>query len=157
LLNATLCFPITSEQILLGKKQKRLGAGFWNGFGGRVENNETIVEAVCRESEEECGLLPKREDLEYVARVLFKYREENWNVHIFFAREWTGKISESDEMGDLTWFLHKDIPYSEMWPSDREWLPQVLRGEKIKGSVSFSDNKEIKEKSFSRTQSLFLP
>lgn len=154
---ATLCFPITADSILLGKKKKRLGVGWWNGFGGRVEVGETIEEATCRETKEECGFLTREKDLDYVARVLFKYPQENWDVHIFFVRLWSGKICESDEMGELTWFLYKNIPYASMWPSDKKWLPRVLCGEKIQGSVTFTNDKKIKETSFSRTQSLLLP
>jgi len=154
---ATLCFPITSERILLGKKKLRLGAGWWNGFGGKVEKDETVTDAACREVEEECGLLPFKEDLEYVARVLFKYPEEHWDVHIFFARAWTGEICESDEMCELTWFLHKDIPYANMGPSDLEWLPRVLDGKKVLGDVSFSKDKEIADMKFSQVRSLTLP
>jgi hypothetical protein len=30
---ATLCFPIRDDRVLLAEKQKKLGAGFLNGFG----------------------------------------------------------------------------------------------------------------------------
>lgn len=36
------------NQILLGMKKRGLGSGKWNGFGGKVEPNETIEEAAKR-------------------------------------------------------------------------------------------------------------
>ncbi|MDD5133365.1 MAG: hypothetical protein PHD81_01405 [Candidatus Nanoarchaeia archaeon] len=40
--NCTLCYSIKGEQILLGIKKKGFGKGNLNGFGGHVEDNETI-------------------------------------------------------------------------------------------------------------------
>lgn len=34
---ATLCFPIRGNKVLLAEKQTKLGAGLLNGFGGKVE------------------------------------------------------------------------------------------------------------------------
>jgi 8-oxo-dGTP diphosphatase / 2-hydroxy-dATP diphosphatase len=34
--------------VLLGLKKKGFGKGKWNGFGGKVEKNETILEAAIR-------------------------------------------------------------------------------------------------------------
>lgn len=37
-----------NRQILLGYKKRGLGASKWNGFGGKVEINENIVDAAIR-------------------------------------------------------------------------------------------------------------
>ena len=44
-------------------KKRGFGEGKWNGFGGKVEVGETIVEAAAREVKEECGYVVKTEDL----------------------------------------------------------------------------------------------
>ena len=44
----TLVFVLDESQILLGLKKRGFGCGRWNGFGGKVENGETIVEAAKR-------------------------------------------------------------------------------------------------------------
>lgn len=37
-----------NEKILLGLKKKGLDQGLWNGFGGKVEKNESILEGALR-------------------------------------------------------------------------------------------------------------
>ena len=44
----TLVFIIEPERILLGMKKRGFGAGWWNGFGGKVQSDETIEEAARR-------------------------------------------------------------------------------------------------------------
>ncbi|CAM9501116.1 unnamed protein product [Choristocarpus tenellus] len=51
------------KEILLGKKKRGFGEGKWNGFGGKVEAGETIVEASCRELLEESHLTAHQENL----------------------------------------------------------------------------------------------
>ena len=44
----TNAFIIEPERILLGMKKRGFGAGWWNGFGGKVQSGETIEEAARR-------------------------------------------------------------------------------------------------------------
>lgn len=44
----TLVLVHNPKQILLGMKKRGFGVGRWNGFGGKVEPNETIVEGARR-------------------------------------------------------------------------------------------------------------
>jgi 8-oxo-dGTP pyrophosphatase MutT (NUDIX family) len=41
----TLCIIHKDSKILLGMKKRGFGAGFWNGFGGKVKEGESIEEA----------------------------------------------------------------------------------------------------------------
>ena len=41
------------------------------------------------------------------------------------------------------WFAVKDIPYDVMWPDDRFWLPIVLEGKKVKGTIEFGEGDVI--------------
>ncbi len=38
----TLCLIVDDGRILLGMKKRGFGAGRWNGFGGKVEEGESI-------------------------------------------------------------------------------------------------------------------
>jgi len=42
--------------LLIEKKRPEWQAGYWNGIGGKIEENETPVEAIEREAWEEMGL-----------------------------------------------------------------------------------------------------
>ena len=44
----TIVFIIQEQNILLGLKKRGIGVGKWNGFGGKVEANETIEDAAKR-------------------------------------------------------------------------------------------------------------
>jgi 8-oxo-dGTP diphosphatase len=129
----TLCFLLEGENILFALKKLRMGAGNYNGVGGKVEENETIERACVREVQEEIGVTVAEVDLLKVAVIQFFHDiKTDWNqeMHIFFARTWIGDPVETEEMAPK-WFLKDNIPYENMWPDDIYWLPKVLRGEKI--------------------------
>lgn len=52
----TLLLPVKGMRVLLGMKKRGLGEGKWNGFGGKIERNESTTEAAKREFWEETGV-----------------------------------------------------------------------------------------------------
>lgn len=44
----TLALIRSNSNILLGMKKRGFGVGRWNGFGGKVHSNETVLEAAKR-------------------------------------------------------------------------------------------------------------
>ena len=81
--DVTLCFLIQKsdgkiKDICLAMKKRGFGEGKWNGIGGKVEQNETIEEAVVRETEEEIGVTPK--EIEKVATITFLFtHNKDWS------------------------------------------------------------------------------
>ena len=45
-----------NARLLLGEKKRGFGAGYFNGFGGKVEPGESILAAAHRELQEEAGI-----------------------------------------------------------------------------------------------------
>lgn len=45
----TLFFALQQGKILLGNKKRGFAKGKWNGFGGKVESTESVLEACLRE------------------------------------------------------------------------------------------------------------
>lgn len=129
----TLCFVHQPPKILLGMKKRRFGAGMWNGFGGKVEDNETIEEAAKRELREESGL----EVLDIFKRGIICFEFENdpvvLEVHIFYCNNYSGILMETEEMKPQ-WFSVDEIPYDDMWTDDKLWMPLLLNGKKFKGN-----------------------
>lgn len=144
----TLCFALRNGEILLAMKKVGFGRGKWNGAGGRVEEGETIWDAMRREMKEEFGIT--QIELERVAEITFLFpevpREKQLDriVHVFITRKWEGEPVESREMKPR-WFPVKEIPYDEMWSDDYLWLPRVLQGEKITAKFSFDKNYQVLE------------
>ena len=133
----TLAYLISNEAICLAMKKRGFGAGKWNGFGGKVEEGESIEDSAVREIEEESGVRVKKEELEKVAILEFFFKDgTHLEVHAFFIREWEGNPEESEEMRPA-WFLHHQMPFENMWADDPYWLARTLRGERLKGVVKF--------------------
>ncbi|MFA5961897.1 MAG: 8-oxo-dGTP diphosphatase [Parcubacteria group bacterium] len=136
----TLCLLRKDNQILLGRKKYGFGASKWNGFGGKVDAGETIEQAAKREMQEESCVtvenLVKRGVLDFE----IQGNSEILEVHIFYAEDFSGAPSETDEMKPQ-WFDVDCIPFDEMWPDDRMWLPLFLAGKKFQGRFLFSREK----------------
>lgn len=85
---ATLCFPIRGDEVLLARKQKKIGAGLLNGFGGRAEADDGNIEYTnIRETEEEVGIRIKI--AKKVGEITFRNPSDdnklkNMRVHIFY-------------------------------------------------------------------------
>jgi 8-oxo-dGTP pyrophosphatase MutT (NUDIX family) len=133
-------------RVLLGKKKTRFGAGYWNGFGGGVEEGESIEESACRETEEECGLSVSPQDLKKVAHINFIFEskgEYDHDVHVFVTNKHSGTPIETDEMGPFEWHDTNNLPLDEMWPSDVHWVSLVLtQGKTIEATCVFTGSEK---------------
>lgn len=134
----TLCVIHKNDQVLLGLKKKGFGAGRWNGFGGKVEEGETIEEAARREVFEEAGVVVS--DMEKVGTMEFSFKDkpEVLEVHLFRAFDFDGEPVEGEEMRPR-WFHVDKLPFDKMWPDDRYWYPLFLQNKKFEGRFFFKD------------------
>lgn len=144
---AVLVFPVWERYVLLARKNAKIGAGCWNGYGGRIERRETILEACVRECKEESGLLVYPRELEKIALLDLHTQEpdetfSSCRVHVFSAHAWEGSPKETSEMRNPTWFRISRLPIGQMMLADREWLPQALTGIKIQGEVWYGPHHE---------------
>jgi 8-oxo-dGTP diphosphatase / 2-hydroxy-dATP diphosphatase len=137
----TLAILYNDTQILLGLKKRGFGMGRWNGFGGKVQKEETIETAALREIKEEAGIVIKKLDPRGVITFHFEGNSEALEVHIFSSL-FSGTAEESDEMMPQ-WFSLNDIPYGSMWPDDPLWLPLLLAGKNFEGEVFFKDTHTV--------------
>lgn len=139
----TVVFIIKENKILLGMKKRGFGNGKYNGFGGKVEKNESIIDAAKRELKEECGI--EVNELKQHGIIKFEFEtkyEQIMVVHVFVGKEYQGEITESEEMKP-EWFQISDIPYDKMWKDDEYWLPELIKGNNFKGYFLFHDESKI--------------
>jgi 8-oxo-dGTP pyrophosphatase MutT (NUDIX family) len=134
---ATLVFPIDARRVLLGLKKRGFGAGKWNGFGGKIED-ESVREAAARELEEECGLRIEPASLICAGVLEFSLPEVELRVHLFRAERFIGEPEASEEM-EPRWYRFDEIPYASMWEDDYHWLPYVLAGKTVSGRFVFNE------------------
>lgn len=141
----TLCLIQKDERLLLGMKKRGFGKGRWNGFGGKVNSNESIDLAAKRELKEETGIIAQ--DMEKFGILDFKFpnNPEIWQMHIFKVQKFKGEPQESEEMRPQ-WFHVKDIPFEQMWPDDKYWIPLFLREKKFQGAFLFDESDNVLEK-----------
>jgi 8-oxo-dGTP diphosphatase/2-hydroxy-dATP diphosphatase len=133
-----------SSKILLGMKKRGFGAGKWNGFGGKLQDEESVEDAAKRELKEECDLIALDVIPRGVIDLIFKDSGDEFEMHIFSVTEYDGEAVETDEMNPQ-WFEQTEIPYSGMWPSDQYWLPLLLEGKKFEGTFTFLDENTLLE------------
>ena len=143
--DTTLCFPVdTKGRILLGRKKRGFGVSKWNGFGGKIEPGETFRQCAIRELQEETGLQAKGEELDLVGLLDFRFiaaPELNHLGYVYFVRSYEGIITETEEM-EPKWFSAESLPYEQMWKGDKTWIPLLLTGKRIKGTVTFAEDND---------------
>lgn len=127
----TLCFPVVGtppRKVLLGLKKRGIGTGKYYGFGGKVESDEQVEDAVMRELEEESGLVIVKTALEN--KGFIEFLPQFSRAHLYVVKKWEGEPHETDEMKP-EWFEIERIPYESMWRTDREWMPMLLAGKRV--------------------------
>lgn len=148
--NATVCLPVKGREVLLAMKTRKIGMGCWNGYGGGVEDGETLIECAIRELEEESGLKAKQEDFEKVAIAEFHNEKSDGTVfvskvHFYLLKKWEGEPEEFEVMITPTFFDINNLPFDKMMPADKEFFPLILNGKKVLVESYYSPfQKELK-------------
>jgi len=138
----TLCIIHRHPMVLLGMKKRGFGAGRWNGFGGKLQEGETITEAALREIKEEAGVIATGIEKRGIIDFEFKGNPAILQVHIFKGEKIEGELQESEEMKPQ-WFHVNEIPFTSMWSDDKYWFPLFLQDKKFKGKFLFDDSDNI--------------
>lgn len=138
----TLTIIHQGDKVLLGMKKRGFGMGRYNGFGGKVEAEESIEEAARREVFEEANL--ELIDLEQIGEITFSWqnKDEILEVHIFKSTQFNGIPEETEEMKPR-WFETKDIPFKKMWSDDIYWMEKFLNNKKFRGEFVFDNRDQI--------------
>jgi len=138
----TLCLVHKHPHVLLGMKKRGFGMGKWNGFGGKVQPEETIELAAIREVKEEANI--DIDIMEKVGVINFNWENnpETLEVHLFRAENFRGQPVESEEMMPQ-WYHVDEIPFNDMWPDDAHWMPLLFAGKKFQGKFLFDNKNNI--------------
>ncbi|KAL5507489.1 hypothetical protein ACEPAH_6945 [Sanghuangporus vaninii] len=104
-------------RILLGMKKRGFGKNMYNGFGGKVEPNESPMEAAVRELKEEAGISA---NLEECGVLLFVNASTEYchYVHMYRAYEYEGEPVETEEMHPHWFAIPKE--YRDAKPAFKE-------------------------------------
>jgi len=132
----TLAVIEDGDMALLAMKKRGFGEGWWNGYGGKIQDGESVEDAMVRELEEESGLTARVFKKRAVLDFIFEGTDKKVEMHVFEVTEYDGDLVETEEMRPQ-WFLKSEIPYDNMWPADRNWFPLFFKGEDIEGFAVF--------------------
>lgn len=129
---ATLGYILSTDksQVLMVHRNKRpddMHYGKYNGLGGKLEPNETVVEGMRREILEESGLIADQPLLRgTISWPGFGKNEEAWFGFIFRIESWHGQAHNGNHEGTLEWVPLSSILELPLWPSDKLFLPMVF-------------------------------
>ena len=101
--------------------------GKYNGLGGKMENDEDVVECMRREIREEANLECTQMQLRgTISWPGFGPNGEDWLGFVFLITEFEGTAPESNDEGTLEWMPLEGIMDLPMWEGDRQFLPLVF-------------------------------
>ena len=154
-LETTLCLLKKNNDILLAMKKRGFGEGKYNGIGGKIKEQETPEEAMIRETQEEILVTPIKYEKVGIVEFdeFYKGQKEKVFFHLYTVSEWSGEPTESEEMKPY-WFNINDIPYDNMFPDDKYWLPLILEGKKIKAYFNFDEDWNVISKNIEEVELL---
>ncbi len=141
-----LSFVFDGDRLLMIHKKRGQGAGKWNVPGGKIQENESVIAAVFRETEEETGITPINP--EKIGTLEFRFPNgNNWEniCEVFVAKSFSGRLVGETEECSAMWVPVAEIPYEKLWDSDRCWLPLVLKRETFHRLYVFDENDSVIE------------
>lgn len=103
--------------------------GKYNGLGGKLEPDESIVAGLARELKEEAGVTLSRPVLRgTISWPGFGKHGEAWFGFIFRIDAWSGTPLTSNPEGSLEWVSVERILEGaiNLWEGDRHFLPLVF-------------------------------
>lgn len=109
------------------KDKQDFNYGKWLGVGGKLEKDESPVEAMKREVYEETGL----EVLAYQMKGIITFVNsicETEYIILFVVSKYQGELIECQE-GSLHWIEKNKVLELNLWAGDRYFLEPLMAGE----------------------------
>lgn len=99
-------------RVLMGMRRNvRFGSGDYCVPSGKLERNETVVEGLLREAQEECGITLAPDDIELAHTMHFRGTSD-WLFLFFTGARWSGEIEnrEPDKCAGWEWIDPRALP-----------------------------------------------
>jgi 8-oxo-dGTP diphosphatase len=131
--NAVRCFLIRDEKVVVIKyNEGSKKAGYYDIPGGKIEDGETMEQAVIREFSEETGM--NVNNLKYKGVMHIEYPDKEFILNTFVANEYTGFpqdfMENSSEWIDISELLKKGKLLSSVIILNRVFI-KSLKSEKF--------------------------
>mgnify|MGYP005831272893 CR=1 FL=1 len=128
----TNCLYMNEDKVLLLQKPRR---NWWVAPGGKMEQGESIRDAVIREYREETGIYLRNAVVKGIFTFIIKDGDKivsEWMMFTFFATEADGVNLTECEEGILEWHDLEEIKNLPMAEGDRHILEYMVHG---KGTI----------------------
>ena len=118
---------INSENYVLisNRKNRSQFSGFWEFPGGKVEKQESLTEALLRETKEELGLLLNSSCVAPLSFSIDTSEKKETLLLLFICRKWNGQ-PRGMEGQELKWVKPLDLSQYKMPPANI-FLNSILR------------------------------
>lgn len=104
-----IIFMKPNESFLISSRPKgKSFPGYWEFPGGKVEKNETLFEAIIRESKEEVSVIPSKNNLFFFDQHFLVEGEKKTVVNLFKCTSWIGHFVPREGQV-IKWIFKKDI------------------------------------------------
>jgi ADP-ribose pyrophosphatase YjhB (NUDIX family) len=123
--SAVYLILLKNDKILLSKRQNTAWMdGFYSLVSGHVEADETISEAMVRETKEEINISLEKSNL-IPATVIHRKSDQVYYDFFFVCHKWQGDITnaEPNYCSELTWFGLNALPENTL-PYIKEAIKQ---------------------------------
>lgn len=140
----TICFLVRTAEdgaklVCLAEKRRGFRQGKLNGYGGKLEEGETLEACALRETADESGVIPLK--MAKVAEVYFYDPGLTHECHVFVCERWKGEPGDTDEMVSPRWYRLDEIPFERMGQADSLWiLPVLLNEERVRATFHYDEN-----------------
>ncbi len=130
-----------------GGRPEDFHSGKWNGLGGKLEGQESPWEGAAREVCEESGLVITPDRLRWWGMLHFPnfkpHKQEDWWCCVLTAELTHAEgisIAEGSRVSDegtLHWVPEERMLGLNLWEGDRSFLPRILAGEALFGTLRY--------------------
>ena len=121
-------------------------SGKWNGLGGKLEQDESALQAAQRELREESGLHLELEQFRSQGVIHFPnfkpHKNEDWMVFLFTAQcgaSEAQQVQSQSAEGSLHWIKREDVAQLNLWPGDRLFIHHILAQKPLAGTIWYRD------------------
>lgn len=120
--------------------------GKYNGLGGKLEANESIITGMQRELKEEANI--KALDYKLKGTLNWQGFGKNGEDHfgfIFLVSKFEGIPNKSCSEGELHWVFKNKILDLNLWDSDKHFLPLVFneKNDEFHGVMPYKNGKVV--------------
>lgn len=153
---AVLIYARAGDRVLMihrdaGAKRDDYHSGKWNGLGGKLDADESPLEAARRELQEESGLSLSDSAFRHLGVLQFPnfkaHRNEDWLVFVFRAEvtaEQERDLVQDCPEGSLHWVPEGDLLKLNLWAGDRLFLPYVAQSRPFIGTLWYRGQEVVR-------------